>query len=99
MTDDLDKAVRRALASPNYQPERNWFRALVGLLAVVGGLGSLIMLSFHAVPEGNREPLLLAIGMVLQWGAAVVHSEFGSSPGGRAAARAFVKERETHHED
>jgi hypothetical protein len=43
------------------------------------------------IPEGNREPLLLALGLVLGWGSTVIGYEFGSSPAGRKAADAGVK--------
>ena len=58
---------------------------MLGLVAIVGGLLGLAGLYFVPIPEGNREPLLLALGLVLGWGSTVVSYEFGSSPaaGGR----------------
>ena len=67
------------------------YRALLGLVALVGGLLGLGGLYFVPIPEGNREPLLLALGLVLGWGSTVVSYEFGSSPAGRKAADAGVK--------
>jgi hypothetical protein len=67
------------------------YRALLGLVALVGGLMGLAGLYFVPIPEGNREPLLLALGLVLGWGSTVVGYEFGSSPAGRKAADAGVK--------
>jgi hypothetical protein len=67
------------------------YRALLGLLALAGGLFGLGGLYFVAVPEANREPLLLALGLVLGWGSTVIGYEFGSSPAGRKAADAGVK--------
>ena len=67
------------------------FRAVLGLLALIGGLMGLAGLYFVPIPEGNREPLLLALGLVLGWGSTVVGYEFGSSPAGRTAADAGVK--------
>jgi hypothetical protein len=49
------------------------------------GLGGLY---FVPIPEGNREPLLLALGLVLGWGSTIVGYEFGSSPTARKAAEA-----------
>lgn len=69
------------------------YRALLGLVALVGGLLGLAGLYFIPIPEGNREPLLLALGLVLGWGSTVVGYEFGSSPAGRKAADAGVKQQ------
>jgi hypothetical protein len=67
------------------------FRAVLGLVALIGGLMGLGGLYFVPIPEGNREPLLLALGLVLGWGSTVVGYEFGSSPAGRKAADAGVR--------
>lgn len=72
-------------------PERSWFRHIIGGVAIVGGLLALAGLYFVEVPEGNREPLLLAIGLVLGWGGTVIGYEFGSSPAGRKAAEAGLR--------
>jgi hypothetical protein len=61
------------------------------MMALVGGLLGLGGLYFVPIPEGNREPLLLALGLVLGWGSTVVSYEFGSSPAGRRAAEAGLK--------
>jgi len=66
--------------------ERNTFRYTVGLIAVCGGLAGLGGLYCFEVPEGNREALLLALGIVLGWGGSVVNGEWGTSPAGRKAA-------------
>lgn len=68
------------------------FRALLGVIALIGGLAGLAGLYFVPIPEGNREPLLLALGLVLGWGSTVIGYEFGSSPAGRKAADAGVKQ-------
>ncbi len=67
------------------------FRIAIGILALVGGIGGLAGLYFVEVPEGNREPLLLALGLVLGWGSTVIGYEFGSSPAGRKAADVGVR--------
>lgn len=67
------------------------YRAILGLVALAGGLGGLAGLYFVEVPEGNREPLLLALGLVLGWGGTIVSYEFGSSPSGRKAAEAGTR--------
>lgn len=71
--------------------EGAFYRPLLGLVALAGGLMGLGGLYFVPIPEGNREPLLLALGLVLGWGSTVVGYEFGSSPAGRKAAAAGVK--------
>ena len=71
--------------------ERSSFRAALGRLALFGGLMGLAGLYFVPIPEGNREPLLLALGLVLGWGSTVIGYEFGSSPAGRRAADAGVR--------
>lgn len=69
--------------SPLYPPaRRDWalFRTASGLLAMIGGLMGLAGLYFVPIPEGNREPLLLALGLVLGWGSTVIGYEFGGAP-------------------
>lgn len=72
--------------------DRSAFRYTVGLMVVIGGLCGLGALYALHVPDGNREPLLLALGIVLGWGSAVVNHEFGSSSAGRHAAMAGIKQ-------
>lgn len=67
------------------------FRGLVGFAAVAGSLIGFFLLYFVEVPEGNREPLLLALGIVFGWGSAVVQSEYGASTTGRRVAEAAVQ--------
>jgi hypothetical protein len=66
-------------------------RGIIGLVALLGGLVGFTALFFVPIPEGNREPLLLALGLVLGWGSTVVNYEFGSSPAGRNAAAAGTR--------
>ena len=68
------------------------YRAVLGLVALIGGLLGLAGLYFVPIPEANREPLLLALGLVLGWGSTVVSYEFGSSPAGRKAAEVGLKD-------
>jgi len=68
------------------------YRALLGLVALVGGLLGMAGLYYVPIPEGNREPVLLALGLVLGWGSTIVGYEFGSSPAGRKAADAGIKQ-------
>lgn len=69
------------------------YRATIGLTALVGGLLGFFALYFVPIPRNNERPLLLALGLVLGWGSTVVGYEFGSSPSGRKAAEAGIKEK------
>lgn len=69
----------------------NGYRYTIGLIAVIGGLAGLAGLYVLEVPERNVEALLLALGIVLGWGSAVVQGEWGSSPAGRKAAEQGLK--------
>ncbi len=71
--------------------ERNTFRYTVGLIAIVGGLSGLIGLYLLEVPPGNRDAVVLALGIVLGWGSTVINGEWGSSPAGREAAKMGVR--------
>lgn len=68
------------------------FRAVLAIVALAGGLVGMTALFFVPIPTGNREPLLLALGLVLGWGSTVIGYEFGSSPAGRRAADAGIRE-------
>ena len=73
-------------------PEREGrYRIVLGIIALLGGLAGTGALYFVPIPEGNREPLLLALGLVLGWGSTVIGYEFGSSPAGRRAAEAGLR--------
>ena len=83
-----DAAAKVGAAPPR---EGALYRAALGLLAIAGGLLGLAGLYFVPIPEANREPLLLALGLVLGWGSTVVGYEFGASPAGRKAADAGIR--------
>lgn len=70
--------------------EGSVFRAGVGLLAVIGSLSGFAALFVVAIPPGNRDALMLALGIVFGWGSAVVQSEYGASTTGRKAANAAI---------
>lgn len=80
----------RVAASP--PREGSIYRAVLGIAALTGGFIGFALLFFVQIPEGNREPLLLALGLVLGWGGTVISYEFGSSPSGRKAADAGIRQ-------
>lgn len=88
MTDTSDKLA----AGP--PKEGSWYRAALGMIALLAGIGGLAGLYFINVPQGNKEPLMLALGLVMGWGSTVISYEFGSSPSGRKAADAGIKTAE-----
>lgn len=74
--------------------EGHRFRAAVGIVALAAGIAGFILLFFVRVPPENRDAMMLALGIVLGWGAAVVQSEYGASTTGRKAAYAAIKQIE-----
>lgn len=62
------------------------FRAALGMVALAAGLIGTAGLYLVEIPEQNLQPLLVALGVVLGWGSAVVQSEFGSTATGRKLA-------------
>ena len=58
---------------------RQTIRFILALLAIGVSCGIVAALILVPIPEVNREPLLLALGLVLGWGAAVFGFYFGTS--------------------
>ena len=88
----MSGSVRISQSSRAPKKEPGLLRAMLGFVALIGGLLGLAGLYFVPIPEANREPLLLALGLVLGWGSTVIGYEFGSSPAGRKAADAGVRQ-------
>jgi hypothetical protein len=74
--------------------DSGWFRGFIGVFVVVGGFAALAGLYIVDIPAGNKEPLLLAIGIVLGWGGSVVASEYGATTTGRKVAEQAVRTME-----
>lgn len=70
------------------------FRAIIGFLALAAGIGALAGLYFIEIPVGNRDALMLALGIIIGWGSQVISSEYGSSSTGRKAADSAIKRME-----
>lgn len=73
--------------APDSQP----FRALLGLLAVLGSLGAFGLLFVIEIPARNENALMFAMGIVFGWGSSVFASEYGSSNIGRKVAEGAMK--------
>ena len=58
---------------------RTTTRFVLALLAILLGAGIIVALIYVPIPEGNREPLLLALGLVLAWGGKGFDFYFGTS--------------------
>lgn len=71
--------------------ERSTFRYTVGIIAMLGGLAGLGALFMVEVPAGNRDAVVLALGIVLGWGSNIISGEWGSSPAGREMAKLGVE--------
>lgn len=54
-------------------------RFVLALLAMAVGAAICAALIFVPIPDGNREPLLLALGLVLGWGGIALAFYFGTS--------------------
>ncbi len=67
------------------------FRPLIGLLCVVGSLIGFAGLYFIEIPTGNRDAMMLALGIIFGWGSAVVQSEYGSTATGRKVADSAIR--------
>jgi hypothetical protein len=70
------------------------FRAVVGMLAILTGVTAFVLLFFVEIPPRNENALMLALGIVIGWGSAVVQSEYGASTTGRKAAESALKQFE-----
>lgn len=71
--------------------EQQWFRALLGLLAVVGSLAAFGALFLLEIPARNENALMFAMGVIFGWGSGVFASEYGASNIGRKVAEGAVK--------
>lgn len=69
----------------------SFFRGLVGFIAMLTGVVAFVLLFFVEIPARNENALMLALGIIIGWGSAVVSSEYGASTTGRKAAESALK--------
>jgi predicted RND superfamily exporter protein len=74
--------------------EKTFFRAIIGLTAMLGSLAGFFALFFIEIPVGNRDAMMLALGLVFGWASAVVSSEYGSTSTGRKIADSAIRNSE-----
>ncbi len=71
--------------------EGRFFRPAIGIICIIGGLAGFFALFILEVPPGNRDALMLALGLVMGWGGAVVQSEYGSTSTGRKVTESAIR--------
>ena len=74
--------------------ESSTFRAVLGLIAVIGSLIAFGGLFLIEIPARNENALMFAMGIIFGWGSAVFASEYGSSNIGRKVADSAVRQLE-----
>ena len=68
----------------------HWFDAALGFICVGGGFAIVAALVFVGIPEGNRDAVVFAAGLVIGWGSTVVNNRFGSSKGSDRKTEALL---------
>lgn len=89
--------VRLAMDDEKLGPppkEGVYFRAAIGLIAMLTAIGGFAALFFIRVPPENRDAMMFALGAVFGWAASVVNSEYGATTTGRKVADAAVRKIE-----
>lgn len=84
---------------PTPMKETTWFRGTIGMVCVLGSFLGFAGLYVVEIPAGNKEPLLLALGIVFGWGSAVVQSEYGSTSTGRKVADSAIRSIERQNKE
>lgn len=70
------------------------FRAIIGFIALAAGIGGFAALFVIEIPPRNENALMFALGIVFQWGASVISSEYGVTTTGRTVAEAVTRKIE-----
>lgn len=71
-----------------------YFRAAIGLIAMLTAIGGFAALFVIRVPPENRDAMMFALGAVFGWAASVINSEYGATTTGRKVADAAVRKIE-----
>jgi len=71
---------------------KNTPRIAVGIYVLLVAAALMVALFLLELPEGNREIALVAFGIVLGWGSAVVQFHFGSSEGSKQKTEMMADE-------
>ena len=71
--------------------ESAWFRGMIGIVSLFGALGGFAALFFVEIPAGNRDAMMLALGIVMGWGGSIVASEYGSTATGRKVTDSAIR--------
>jgi hypothetical protein len=71
-----------------------YFRAAIGIIAMLTAIGGFAALFVIRVPPENRDAMMFALGAVFGWAGSVVASEYGATTTGRRVADAAVKKIE-----
>lgn len=74
--------------------ESGLFRFIIGLLTMATAIGGFGALFFIAIPRGNENAIMFALGAVFGWAGAVVASEYGATTTGRKVAESAVRQIE-----
>jgi hypothetical protein len=74
--------------------ESGLFRFVIGLLTMATAIGGFAALFFIAIPRGNENAIMFALGAVFGWAGAVVASEYGATTTGRKVAEQAVRTME-----
>lgn len=70
------------------------FRFIIGALTMLTAISGFGALFFVAIPRGNENALMFALGAVFGWAGSVVASEYGATTTGRKVAESAVRQIE-----
>lgn len=71
--------------------DTSWFRFIIGFGTLAGALAGFGALYVIEIPTGNRDAMMLALGIVMGWGSSVVASEYGATSTGRKVVDSAVR--------
>lgn len=74
--------------------ESGLFRFVIGAMTMLTAIGGFGALFFIAIPRGNENAIMFALGAVFGWAGSVVASEYGATTTGRKVAEQAVRTME-----